>query len=252
MKLLTPHAVYTSPPDTGLTVPAGRFAQVAHDWQREEMDYLPRQLRPDWERDIVPVPSTCPLHGVMDDFMPLSREWQFFIYDLLDFVTAGNLPREALLRAYISLTEDHKVFTDGHARENGYADFVTWTNLQAKPYEWKSLACTGNLVKILDTFGQFFVIETLDVTKTPARVADVIARPWLIHWATEQGIDRLPGKEPRYTVARFPQLKVELRRLGLEEMGTPYPLLGIGGVNLIEKSRVFRIGGGYSVYAPEK
>lgn len=254
MKMILPNrAIYTTQIDTGLRVPndGAKYGQIAHDWQLESFSFLPRQLSPEYEQRI-PVPATRPLRGVPDDFMIVPHDWQYFIYDLLDWVSNGLLPEAALTRAYVSLTEDHRAFTDGHARENGYCDFVTMTNMGKIPYHWKALACTGNLVKIIGTQGAYFIIETLDITAPPPAVKDVINKPWLIHWATEQGLDKIGNHS--YVVARFPQLRYEQRQLNLNETGTPYPLMGIGGRAYILKEHISRLqnGASYSPYVPEK
>ena len=265
--------------DTNLSIPAeGRFGRVLHDFELAEFDFKPRQLVAGYKK--IPVPSTRMLWGRHNDriydFAPFSREWQFWLLDLLDYTTDRRLPRGeveyyytveygkeirgakmpysfvkytdgSLLWAYSNLIADHRSFTDTQAPENNRADYVTERNVGQKPYSWKCLATTGNIVKILGTWNEYYIIEALDLLKPPPPVEEVPS--WLIHWATEQGLTQV-GE--RWTVARYPQVKVVCRLNGMEESGTPFPLASMGGTNLIKKSHVRIMSGRYSPYVPEK
>lgn len=267
--------------DVNLTVPDGTFGRVLHDFELSEFGFKPRQLAiPNYKK--VPVPATRMLWGRYNDriydFVPFAKEWQYWLLDLLDYTTDKRLPRGeveyyytveagkeirgsqtpysfvkytdgSLLWAYSNLIADHRSFTDTQAPENGRADYVTGRNVNSKPYSWKCLVTTGNIVKILGTWGEHYVIEALDLLKPPPPVEQVHDKPWLIHWATEQGLNQIGS---RWTVARYPQVKVACRENGMEESGTPFPVASMGGTNLIKKSHVRIVSGRYSPYVPEK
>ncbi len=76
-------------------------------------------------------------------------------------------------------------------------------------------------------------------------------KPWLIGWATEQTIVKLP--DGRWQVSMFPQLKLAQRVWGLPECGTPFPVIG-NGTNLMLKSDLKPVtnGAAYNMYVPEK
>ena len=272
------------PRDVNLTVPAeGRYGRVLHDWELPEFEYKPRQLAvPKYQK--VAVPSTRMLWGRhggrIYDFVSFSREWQEWLLKLLDHTTDYRLPRGtvehymtydefnneirgaktphsfvkytdgSLMQAYSSLVADHRSFTDTQAPENNRADYVTERNLTRPPYSWKCLTTSGNIVKILGVWGEHYVIEALDLLKPPPPVEEVHDKPWLIHWATEQGLTEVGLR--RWTVARYPQIKVACRENGMEESGTPFPLASMGGTNLIKKVHVRIETGRYSPYVPEK
>jgi hypothetical protein len=260
----------TLPKDEGLTVPAGGdFFRILHDFELSEYNQKPRQLDDGWEQDVpTAMPSTRMLWGCRpSDFLPMSREWQIWLYELLkwavdDRIPAGNMTQIGSLQwAYADLIANHRAFTDQHAPENGYADYVTGRNITAKPYEWKCLQTSGNLVKKVSypaSATAWFkthciAIEALDPSQPPPKLEWVLKeKPHLIGWATEQSVTKLSNG--RWVVSRFPQLKVATRAYGIPEVGTPFPVIGTGGVNFIKKIHVKAIasGAGYSPYVPEK
>ena len=280
-------------PDRNLRVPlADDFYQVLHDWQSASFGFLPRQKNGEAEQPNKPLPSTRmmwyqKLDPSSNGFMPMSREWQFWLLDLLDWASDGKLPRGefeyyytrknemqngeiikttlsnpqarakytdgSLLSVYEDLISDHRAFTDGHAPESGFADYMTGRNLQAQPYQWKSLHATGNIVNVLGTWQtnpKYYIIEALDLTKPPPSVEWVVAnKPWLIGWATEQTVVKLT--DGRWQVSRFPQIKTAQRVFGYPECGTPFPVIG-NGSNLMLKTDLMAIKNGkvYSPYVP--
>lgn len=275
--------------DRNLHAPAdGNFYQVLHDWQLPGSGGLPRQRQGGYEQPNKAMPSTRMMWGQRPgDFMPMNREWQFWLLELLNWASDGKLPRGefeyyyvrggemqngkiikttaknpeakvkytdgSLLSVYEDLISDHRAFTDGHAPESGFADYVTERNLNAKPYSWKSLHTTGNIVKVLGTWQQnakYVEIEALDLTKPPPTVEWVIAnKPWLIGWATEQTVVKLA--DGRWQVSKFPQLKIAQRVWGFPECGTPFPVIG-NGTNLMLKTDLRKVNNGetYSPYVP--
>jgi len=280
--------------DIDLRVPNdGQYARVLHDWELPENGFKPpdiwgqpRQLMPNFGKPGYkrPLPSTRMLwgryNGAIYDRQALSREWQFWLKELLAYQLNGRAPEGkieyhyeegkidvpvapnlytfakctdgSLTWAYVNLIEDHRSFTDTSAPENGYADYVTGRNIGRKPYEWKCLTTTGNIVKILDKWDKYYVVEAFDFLKPPPLLSSVIDKQHLIHWATEQTVVKLPDK--RWTVSMYPQIKVICDYLGLERTGTPFPLGSRGGTNLIRKEHVRLVSAGekYSPYVPEQ
>lgn len=278
--------------DTLLRVPndGGTYAFVLHDWQLPEFEYKPRQLVNGYEQKKA-MPSTRMLwgrdpEGRIYDFATFSKEWQFWLLDLIKRTLPSEIPygekeyffdvvygrvrivKEhpyahlkctdgSLLQTYTNLVEDHRSFTDTNAPENGKTDWVTGRNLNANtPYMVKCLMTTGNIVKILGSKNDCYIIEALDLLKSPPPIDSILNKGWLIQWATEQTLVELPplnGKR-RWTVSRYPQLKVACRFNNLPEIGTPFGVFSKGGTNLIKKShvRIMKPDEVYSPYVPEK
>lgn len=288
--------------DENLRVPEkGTWGFVLHDWQMKEFDYKPRQYLPDYEQ-MKPMPSTRQLwgrypfikkdNGAFDfqigkvyDRVTFSKEWQFWLKELLEKTLRGTVPygkkeyffdringKEikvpehpyahlkctdgSLLEAYTSLVTDHRSFTDTTAPENGYTDYVTSRNLQKNnPYKVKPLMTTGNIVKIEGEWRDYYVIKALDLLKSPPSIEDAYFNN-LIMWSTEQTVTELPklNNKRRWVVSRYPQLKVVSRLNNLEEVGTPFGVFSMGGYNLISKDHVSIIQNNsiYSPYVPER
>jgi hypothetical protein len=289
--------------DEDLVVPSsGKFYRILHD---AEIYGYPRQkfvqhknrevpaTRPLWGAKKLPT----------SDFYPMLTSWQFRLYELFR-ATVGEIPEDGdveywwyedpekhgkriickkgtpysypqyyegtLKDAYMSFIEDHRAFTDRHAfntDEKWYREDVIGINPKnPKPYMFKALTTTGNIVKVLDVQPEgidtkkFFAIETFDFSKDAPSIGWILNnKPYLIWWATEQGgFDRELSKDSsgkrRWTVARFPQLKRVCRKYGLAEVGTPYFAMGNNGYNLIEKAHVAPIKNGekYKPYVSEE
>ena len=275
--------------DTGLHVPAdGNFYQVLHDWQLAGSGGLPRQRQGGYEQPNKAMPSTRMMWGQRPyDFMFMSRDWQVWLLDLLNWASNEKLPRGtfeyyytrkdemqngemtitsqplvssrikytdgSLLSVYEDLISNHRAFTDGHAPESGFADYVTGRNLNANPYQWKSLQTTGNIVNVLgvwQTNPKYYVIEALDLTKPPPSVNWILAnRPWLVAWATEQTVVKLA--DGRWQVSKFPQMKIAQRIWRYPECGVPIPIIG-NGTNLMLRTDLKEVENGseYSPYVP--
>jgi len=267
--------------DRNLVVPPGRFAQVLHDFELPP-EYKPRQLTTGFPDPVnKPLPATCPTDGIYngtkfgDTGQPLSKEWQFWLFNFLKWQLDYRAPdgevlyhyeerkpdvpvpptpytfvkctENSVMQAYVNLVEDHRAFTDTNAPENGYTDYVTGRNLSAnKPYKWKPLLMNGNIIKIVGEYKDWYIFEALDFLKPPPTLEYIIERPWLYQWATEQTTVKLP--DGRWVVSSFPQIKVICDALGFPRMGTAVPIGSLGGVNWVKKSRVRFVSGMYSPY----
>jgi len=173
----------------------------------------------------------------------------------------------SLKEAYQKFISNHVALTDNWAfNTEGFwgRDYVCNMNTN-NPNNWrmKGLNFTGNIVRKIenqptDIVDAHMAIETLDYAQ-PAPPLDWILtnKPHLIWWTTAQGgmnqeLTPINGTR-RWTVSRWPHLKVVCRQYGLPETGTPYFAIGKDGYNLIEKSVVKRIQNGqaYSPYVSE-
>jgi len=197
------------------------------------------------------LPETVILWGERPtDFVPLSSEWQFWWFELLNVASEGTKTYDELITAWTSLTAQGRAFTDFHSREwikdngQGYEDYVlgVWPNSPNGPMQHKSLTCGGNIVRKIGTQDEYYVIEALNLSQAPPDPRAAIQKPWLVHWATQCTVLRLA--DGRWTMLDFPQLR---------PYGTPFPVISRDGTNLILKEHVNPIANGatYSPYVPE-
>ena len=120
------------------------------------------------------------VHG----WLPLSKLWQFFLFDLMKLDAPGN-DIIYYISAYCNLVSDNRCFTDLHFKDEKYTDYVLGQNLEKNdPYLWKlSIATRGNYIKQLFQDGVFVYVDGLDISKPPPRPEDVYDKSWLIHKA---------------------------------------------------------------------
>lgn len=188
----------------------------------------------------------CRYQNKHHTYIPFPLDWQYWLYDMLAKAIGLPVPSNDLLFAYTDLIANHRAFTDTRAPENGYCDYVTGRNMGKKPYEWKTLSTSGNIVKILGGSGEYYIVEALDLLQPPPGDYPM----HLIHWATQSTIDPLPRKDGarRWIVSRFPQVKVACRKNNIPENGTPFPLVSYGGTLRIAKRYVEIVAGEHSPY----
>lgn len=220
-------SVETPQPLRRFTVPKrGEFFQILHDFETAEWGHRPRSVVLNYKKDppLNPLPDTAYLPGCKPaDFVPLPSEWQMFWFDLLRLACNKTLSDEELIRRWANLTKDGRAFTDRHAVQNGFRDYIQGLNVGAKPISHKSLSTGGNIVKKIGVDGGKILVEALDLSKPPPRAEDVWGKWYLIHWATQSTVEKLPSG--KYRIVRFPQLG---------SWGTPFPLVSFNGVNKIE------------------
>lgn len=226
-------AAFARRKDTELVAPDNAF-QVLHDWQLEEFGYMPRQLNPGYEQRVA-VPSTRRTDGFGS--FPLSKEHQFFWYELLLWNVDGLLGDEAVKEIWVRLTAHNMAFTDGHSREQGYRDFITGANPNGSPIEISGIVCTGNVIQQVFAGDRYRHFEAIDLTQPPPKEYE----PHLIQWCTEQTLDR---RGDQWAVSRFPHFK---NWLGVS-FGVPLPVYGVGNTNKIKIEFAERIAGKYSPY----
>lgn len=190
------------------------------------------------------------------DYVPLNRDWQYFLLDLWRWSMDDILPfgqwegtytnwsnpdmvfdkytDNSLLWLYDNMIQDARSHTDGDNVQGGFCDYVTGRNIGARPYAWLTKSTTGNLLRVLRDLGTYYEVEALDLSKSPPPISELAQKPWLLHWATETG-KRANGT---FFVSRYPQVRVICKANGWTESGTPIPNTSLGGSYKIMKRRV--------------
>lgn len=277
-----------TPLDINLTVPndGHRYVIIKHDYEMPPR-YEPRQKEDfgvtyaipaivNEVRRVSPNLDYIPekYRGRAYDYVALTEKWQFFLRDLFAWSVWNKLPygvktgtyrnwsnpemifdrytEGSLLEYYTNMIQDARSHTDSEPPEAGFCDFVTKRNMGERPYSWLTKTTTGNLLRVIADLGSELKVEALDLAGTPPPISEVVKKPWLIHWATEQTMVKLPDKS--YVVSRYPQAKVACRFHGYPETGTPIPNTSVGGYYFIDKSRTTPVSAGtkYSPYTPKK
>lgn len=249
----------TAPPpfirkDINLRVPdiGRRFVMIKHD---TDVLGAPRQYSTTWDPDPRPaVVNTkwgliTKWNDRVYDYVALSEQWQWFLWNMLDWASGYLLPRGKIERfytkttnsgtfaeatpgsltwVYVNLIEKSRSHTDSASAETGYRDYVTGRNPNAtKPYAWLMRPCTGQLAMVKNDLGSKLELETIDLFKPCPTMDELEAKPWLYGWATQIHID---GR-----VTRYPQIKEAFEVQGLPPAGTPIPFMSMGGSVLIDK-----------------
>jgi hypothetical protein len=225
---------YCSPPvissnDMFLVPATGEYYQLLHDWQKGRR----RVGR-------LAMPET--VATTKQEFCPLDKSWQYFWFELLQLSNQLMTEQEIMI-AWASLTYDKRAFTDRHAVQNGFADYVQDLNIDKKPISIKELSCAGNIVKAVGKDKKSIIVECFNGSKPAPNAADVWGvSPEKIHWATE--ISTIVYKK-RWASDKFPQLK---------GCGVPFPLLTMTGTTRFSINDVVKIPNGklYSPYAISK
>lgn len=211
-------------------------------------------------------------------YMPLSKEWQKFIWDMLDWGTGYSLPKGrieefytktsnsglfaratkgSLTELWISLMEKSVAYTDSWSPEVGGRDWMTSRNLENSDLEFLLHPTTLAMCHAIKSVGTEWEIEALDILSSPPKLSYVIANPHLYYWATQQDTIRLGNKQPfEYVVSDFPKCDqvIKVHNPNNPRIGTPMPLLAIGKSFRIKKSacRELKNGERVSAYLPIK
>jgi hypothetical protein len=227
------------------TVPLmGEYWQTLHDYENPNKGYKPRSITKNYKSDppANALPETVPLLNKKEQFFKLSKDWQFWWLDLLRLASGSAFTEVELKRRWRSLTANYRAFTDFHAVENGYCDYVLGLNLGSEPIAIKSLTTGGNMVKVLGVNGTLLNIECLNFSQTPPAIEDIWQKkPWMYQWASQESVLKLANST--YQVFPFPQLS---------PYGTPVPVGSLTGVQIIEKSYCKKLVNGktYNIYNP--
>jgi hypothetical protein len=127
------------------------------------------------------LPETYPLYH--SHFVTLNKEWQEFWFR--QFIRPGWTEKQ-LKNAWQGLIKDKVCFTDNHAPQNGYIDFITNPDADGSGIGHKTITTGGNVFKVKGTARfaglDYYEVETLDGTLPPPDVT-MASHPWLIHKA---------------------------------------------------------------------
>lgn len=267
--------------DVKLRVPAmGRWARFRHDFETAAWDFMPRQLVEGNVKYAVPeiVRTRMLYNGRVYDYVPVPKDWQYFLYDLWAYSVDNIPPVGKLIRTYTkpnnsglfseytdgsllwyygNMIEKSRAWTDSWSPEVGARDYVTGRNLSARDWEWLCRPTGGNLFEIVKEDGKYFYARALDMTHPPPRVEDVFDDPGVIHWATEittNELPRLPNRIRHWVVSDFPQAEHVCDVNRITRVGTPYAFLSLGGLIQVEKvlAELLPNGAEYSPYNPKK
>lgn len=179
---------------TEVVVNTGR-AQILHDDQTK------------WKNRLN-LPETYPLFESY--FVTLNRAWQEFWFEQLK-IMRPNWTRAMLVKAWASLTKNGRCWTDRHAVQNGYADFIQGINTNKQGIGYKTIDTGGNIVSVISGLKNmggagYYMVETLDGTKPPPDPQKInhFTRPDLIPLGTIRTKIILP--DGRHRVDEFSQL----------------------------------------------
>jgi hypothetical protein len=215
--------------DKNLRVPAlGNFGRLYHDVE------LYGSVRDVGQK--VAIPSTRQFM-MKPDFVTVPDAWAWRWVEMLRWAACDMIDQSQAKALWRSIIKNHTAFTDNHSPENGYRDPITNENPLADNIAWATLGMTGNIVKIIGTYGDYRVIEALDFTQPPPPLGEIILKPWLWQWATIVNLDG--------TMSNFPHLEAILET----PAGLPVPIVSVGGTQWVHYSYFERVENG-SLYDP--
>lgn len=239
----------------------GRYAITLHDYERIDRyidskfysngyvtynlrkENVPLPIHEDFKKNPPEsaYPETVRMWGERPtDYVPLSKDWQWFWYHLMEEACQHTLNKIEMKNAWFSMTQHGRAFTDRHTRNQGFTDHVLGVNLNSPQGDMQhmSITCGGNLVKILGEQSGYYVVEAFNLMQPPPDPSIAIEQNWLSHWATQCTVLKLP--DGRWKVMDFPQLR---------PFGSPFLMVSRTGTNLILKSHVREVKNS-TVYSP--
>ncbi|MHA2246892.1 MAG: hypothetical protein ACXADY_18250 [Candidatus Hodarchaeales archaeon] len=208
------------------------YWQVTHDYENElwgeprpkVLGYKPSA--PPEERSL---PEMYNLKGVSSgEFTPMSPLYQQLWFDLLDKASGFAHSVEEILQVWKDVTAQARALTDRHSREYGFADYILGENLNGKPMAIKYLTCGGNLLRQKRRDGTRIYVEAINTSEPAPDVNELWGKWWLIQWATESTVFRLPDKT--WQVSRW-----HWNFTNDKKYGTPFPLLSENGEFRIDR-----------------
>lgn len=278
-----------------ISFPLEEAYQVRPDFMRFDHGYRekplrwgkPRQLLPGYEqKEAMPqTEMSWQLPRADGGFTRFTKEWQFLYYELLEWAIHGRLEKGkptgrywqkingkkvfvadnpyarveytpySMMEVWEDMFSDSVALTDGHAFDNGRADYVQGRNLSAPPMDIKRLLFGLTVLRKIGVDGIYTKYEALDPRLPPPTLQWILEnKPYLIQWTNEIGCKPehlLP--DGRWTVAMFGKFKPSCDHFGYERTGVPYFVLGHGGWNLVKTERLMKLAKPeYSAYVPEK
>lgn len=173
--------------------PGVRYARVKHDYElygvsRPEYGGAPESV---WG---LPETVKC------GDFVPLSKAWQFYWYYLLRKAAFPDMTEEDVIDLFGNITRRNAFKTNQHAAENGFANYVTGSNVSSKPMRTEVIVTGGAYLKILDYPNTHasggvpsYLFATLNVNNPPpdAEDWDGVWQTPFIYFATTSGRGQL-------------------------------------------------------------
>lgn len=183
--------------------------------------------------------------GINTGYYEVQPEWQFWFRDFWDYHSGKILPMGvkigeytlpknskdiiywrytagSKLEVYARMTGDATGWTDGsdNAPETGGKCVVQKRNLDTGKRYWKWLCrpTTGALVRGRRN-GSKLIVDAIDITKSPP---DIESLPLHLFYFSTQ-------VSPDGSVTRFPVLKNAMEVHGFPPIGTPNPLVAVGG-----------------------
>lgn len=236
---------------------SGTFMQLRHDFETADWDFKPRAytLGTSKLNPYGAYPDTVPLDGIRpDDFYPLNEQYQRLWFNMMDRASNYNIPHDDLIDKWAVITSDGRALTDKHTwnwakagEPKLFTDYIQRLNLNSEygDMQQKSLSMGGNIVKIIGTYNDYFIIETIDITETtPPILNDIWGKHWLVHWGTQSSI-RTYGDTWQIT---------DWSWLNWNDVsyGVPFMLIGIDGKNLVKKNwcKPIQNGTSFSPYIP--
>lgn len=125
------------------------------------------------------------------DWIPLSKQWQFYWFNLLSMVAAAHGFRDSVVNLFRVISRSIAFKTNQHGAESGYANFVTGQNLDAKPMATEVIWTGGAYLAILNG-GQLYQSRgkpaykaaVLNVTKAVPAAEFLNQQTWYCYFAT--------------------------------------------------------------------
>jgi len=239
--------------------PSGRFVvpndgyvymQVKHDFETDLWHHKPRAYSINgWNPENNPnggFPDTFPMYagGGGRDHVRLTESFQWLWFDLLRQASALTIPDSVLKERWAEITEHGRALTDSFAVQQGYRDYVLQQNMDAQDIQQKILTMGGNIVRIVGSDKNNWYVEAISTSQPAPNAAEIIKKPWLVHWGTQSSIQKLGSV---YEVTDWGQLNYE----GVQ-YGVPFMLLSPNGQLQIKKEFLKPIENGaeYSPYDP--
>ena len=235
----------------------GTFMQLKHDFETADWNFKPRAytLGTSKLNPYGSYPDTVPLDGLKPtDFYPLNEQYQKFWFSMMDRASNYNIPNYELIKRWATITSDGRALNDKHSYnwvKDGepklFTDYIQGLNYNSQygDMQQKSLSMGGNIIKVIGSMNDYFIIETIDITNsTHPSLGDIWAKHWLVHWGTQSSIQRYGNiwKITDWSWLNWNDVSY----------GVPFMLIGINGQNLVKRSwcKPIQNGSTYSPYIP--
>jgi hypothetical protein len=175
---------------------------------------MPRGWNPLYSPNLIKIGLPDVVTPFYDDFMPFSRAWQIFHFDLMKLSAGGAMTENELKAAFIPIFDRGRFLTNNHSWDNRssstypYHDYINARHVAAPDPQFEALGMGGNVVKELDRVsygGEWWVVvECLygGAGSMPPVGMTWKTHPHLIYHAVNETL--INGMN---AVTEFPQLK---------------------------------------------